>query len=185
MRTKLLNKKIKYDGSQLRSHWIYETTGLLGSAALAYMGPCHVELENMVDLVDKKNQDIIYSESMLHFQIEIFESYLESVIWIQRYFLAIIYEELLLRKAKKNWCRIGDDIFLGDKKLSVSIATCSPVSGLIHIGINIISKNTPVPTISLRDLRINPKEFATHILTRWSQEMNIAQTARVKVKAVP
>ena len=47
----------------------------------------------------------------------------------------------------------GDDIFIGDAKLSVSIATASISSMKIHFALNITTKGTPidVQTSSLED----------------------------------
>ncbi|RLF91350.1 DUF366 domain-containing protein, partial [Thermococci archaeon] len=57
--------------------------------------------------------------------------------------------------------RKGDDIYVGDRKLSISIATISPVSIKIHIGINVTSRGVPqdVKAIGLQELGIDPEEF--------------------------
>jgi len=185
MESRFLTENIKYDGTQLRSHWIYEQTGLLGDAVAAFIGGADVPLKNMVDLVDVKAKENIYSTSMLHFLVESFSADLSSMILRQR-LLAVIATEELKRHDRCNAVeRKGDDLYDGEKKLSVSIATASPVSCLIHFGINIKSDKTPVPTKGLADYDIDPKQFADILMRRYIEELNSMNIARCKVRSVP
>ena len=79
--------------------------------------------------------------------------------------------------------RKGDDIYDDMYKLSVSIATSSPVSCLIHMGINISSKNTPLPTKGLEDYQLNPQAIAIGSMNRYREELRSMQHARSKVRA--
>ena len=184
MKTLYIDKKIKYDGSQLRSHWIFENTKILDDAIVAFCGPADVSLKYMVDLVDVHNKEGIYSNLMLHFIAEHFEMDLKSTIFAQRLLCSIVADELRAMTGVYNIKRTGDDIFDGDKKLSVSIATKSPVSSLIHFGININSKGTPVATKGLDDYNVNVVDFAGIILKRYSDEIFSAGIAQRKVRAV-
>jgi uncharacterized protein len=47
-------RDIAYEGYQLSPHWIYRTLNLLGDAAVGFIGPCQVNLTEMVDLEDVK-----------------------------------------------------------------------------------------------------------------------------------
>lgn len=184
MKHRYLNKNIKYDGTQLRSHFIFENTELLGDAIVAFSGAADVPLKNMVDLADVKAKAPIFSTSMLHFIVEHFNMDLTAAVLGQRLLGAIITEELN-RKIKTNSIhRRADDLFDGDRKLSVSIATVSPVSCLIHYGINIISDKTPVPTKGLADYNIEPQGFANAVMQRYIEEINSANSARYKVRPV-
>ena len=40
MHTKLIEKEIKYIGSQLAPHWIYKNFKLQGDAIVAFIGEC-------------------------------------------------------------------------------------------------------------------------------------------------
>jgi hypothetical protein len=55
------------------------------------------------------------------------------------------------------------------------------VSALIHAGINISSRNTPVPTRGLADYGIEPRAFAEEILAAYAAECESAWRARCKV----
>lgn len=184
MKHSFLNEQMTYDGTQLRSHWIFEHTGAAGDGVVSFIGPADVPLTNMVDLVDVKAKENIYSTSMLHFIVENFDTDLTTMILRQR-LLSTIASETLKRSGCKNVVRKGDDLYDGEKKLSVSIATASPVSCLIHFAINIKSDRTPVPTIGLSDYDIDPKRFADEVMRLYVEEMGSVRTARCKVRAVP
>lgn len=187
MQIKFIDQKINYDGSQLRSHWIFDTTELAGNAIAAFIGECNVLSEHMVDLVDKNAGCRIYSEDMLHFVVERFDCSLNEMILHQRLFVAILGAVILsLSKDERadKIIRKGNDLYDGDAKLNVSIATASPVSCLMHVGINISSLNTPVKTKGLNDYNINPKTFAESILKKYKEEVDGIKTARVKVRWV-
>lgn len=181
MLKKFIPKEIKYTGKELQSHFAYDNFGLLGDSIVAFLGECDISKDNMVDLEDVKNNSKIYSKKMLHFIIEHFDCNLENIILKQRIFASIVKDEIS-KIIKKNLIRIGDDIFDGKKKLSISIATVSSVSGMIHFGINVISKGTPVPAIGLADYEINTKKFAGVIMYRYIEEIESINKVKCKVK---
>ena len=183
MHTHLSHDNIAYTGAQLRSLWIYRTFGLQGDAIVAFVGPCDVKLSEMVDQADVIAGDSIYSEKMLHFIAEHFEMDLEKTILRQRLLVALA-RDLLAELSGALIVRDGDDLMDGDRKLSVSIATLTRVSSIIHFGINISSRNTPVPTKGLDDYGIDPTAFAQKLLDRYQAECDSIRLARCKVKGV-
>ena len=82
--------------------------------------------------------------------------------------------------------RNGDDLFYEGKKLTVSIATKSINSILIHTGINIDSEGAPVKASGLTsELGITDiKELANEILEKYSQEISDIIMASTKVRGV-
>ena len=184
MVTKFIEERIDYTGEQLRSHWIYERFGIPGDAMVSFIGRCDVEFDEMVDLEDVLARSPIRSERMLHFIVEHFDVDLERAILRQRLLMAIILEILNRSVGSLLFRREGDDIFSDDAKLSVSIATCSPVSTLIHVGLNITTENTPVKTAGLVDYGIDPKTLARSIMKAYSDEIKGMTSARVKVRWV-
>lgn len=179
----IADKKIKYDGTQLQSLWAYQNFDLTGDSIVAFRGGCEVKKENLVDLEDAKRDETIYSEDMLHFIVEIFQLDLEKAILTQRLLITIIKEAIEFF-TKISCLRQGDDLFINQKKLSVSIATSSPVSTLIHVGVNIESKNTPLPTMGLKELDINIDTFAHEIISNFVDEIDDIKFARCKVRGV-
>ena len=126
MHTKLIEKEIKYIGSQLAPHWIYKNFKLQGDAIVAFIGECEVALTEMVDIEDVINNEPIYSKSMLSFITEQFNVNLVEGVFRQRLLICIIKE--LLEERGIFVVRNGDDLMIDGKKLSVSIATKSTTS---------------------------------------------------------
>ncbi len=180
--------EILYDGRQLTPHWIYRRFDLLGDAAVTFIGPCRVELSEMVDLADVKDNAPIYSPRMLHLIAEFFSGDLHLTVYRQR-LLIVTAKELLETLTMRRVTRKGDDLYLERNdgrpgKLSVSIATTSATSTLIHTGFNIQTEGTPVPTVGLHELGVDAASFATALLARFAAEVNSIWDARCKVRAV-
>lgn len=184
LKSSFIETQITYDGTQLRSHWILDTTKIQGDAVASFIGPADVKIDQMVDLEDVLQNKPIYSEKMLHFLVEHFHHDLEKMVLCQRLLISQIQQELNNHLKERQVIRKGDDLFLGGDKLTVSIATASPVSCLIHTGINISSRNTPVPTKGLEDFDISPSPFAQVVMGRYVEEMEGVGRARCKVRGV-
>lgn len=183
MKSRFINERIDYTGRELRSHFAYNRFDLAGDSLVAFCGACDVKIDDLVDLADVKAGAGIYSEDMLHFIGEFFYMDLEKAILAQRILIAIIKDEIA-SVSGRQLLRKGDDIFDGVAKLSVSIATSSPVSTLLHTGINISSDNTPVKTTGLKDYGIEAASFAEDILNRFENEISDIRFARCKVRGV-
>lgn len=184
MKTHFIENEIKYIGSQLAPHWIYKNFKIQGDAIVAFVGECEVKLTEMVDIEDVINNEPIYSKYMLSFITEQFNVNLVEGVFRQRLLMCIIKEALEKRGflVKRN----GDDLFVNDKKLSVSIATKSLTSILIHTGINILSEGAPIPVSGLEsDLGIKDiKEFALEVMKNYSEEVDDIVLASTKVRGV-
>ena len=178
-----LENHLKYEGLQLQSHWAYKNYGLEGDSIVAFQGPCHVPLPEMVDLEDVKDKADIYSENMLHFIVEHFHLQLEKAIFKQRLLICII-KESIERESSIKLLRQGDDLYLGVKKLTVSIATLSPVSCLIHAGVNVSSENTPVPAVGLKEIGIDSYFLGHEVMKEYIKELKEIKKARSKVRGV-
>lgn len=183
VKTLFVKEKIKYTGKELRSHFAYDRFNLQGDSLLAFCGGCEVTVQDLVDIADIKDNAPIYSEYMLHFIAEFFCGDLEMAILKQRLLMAIIKDEISSLSGR-SLVREGDDIYEGKAKLSVSIATSSPVSFMIHVGVNISSEGTPVETKGLYDYGIDEYKFAESILDSFASEMAGARSARCKVRGV-
>ncbi|MGZ3785411.1 MAG: DUF366 family protein, partial [Bdellovibrio sp.] len=185
MQGRFIEQKFAYDGTQLRSLYAYLEHGILGPSIIAWQGPCSISFDHMVDGEDLLAKAVIQGDEMLHFIIEVFDRDLFSAVALQRLFASICRDYLQnsaislgeknlvgdnLQASKGNSCgksliRDGDDIYLEDRKLSISIATKSPVSVMVHFAMNITNKGTPVKTLSLQDLKLEPKNVAEDLIT--------------------
>lgn len=203
MHTKFLEDEIKYTGNELAPHWIYKQFKLQGDSIVAFCGECEVKLTEMVDIEDVINNEPIYSKNMLSFIVEHFNIGLVEGVIRQRLLICIIKEVLdakmqRCKDAKQNehyasmpLCvyasdlpiiRSGDDLFVNGKKLSVSIATKSLTSVLIHVGINVDPSGAPIDAIGLNSLNIcDIKSFANDIMLKYSNEIDDIILASTKV----
>lgn len=184
MKTKFIEEEIKYIGSQLAPHWIYKNFKIQGDSIVAFVGECEVKLTEMVDIEDVINNEPIYSKYMLSFISEQFGVGLTEGVFRQRLLICIIKE--LLEERGIFVVRNGDDLMIDGKKLSVSIATKSVTSVLIHTGLNILSEGAPVKASGLKsELGISDiKEFALEVMKRYSEEIDDIILAGTKVRGV-
>ncbi len=184
MKYQFIEDEITYTGEQLRSNFAYSHFGILGDSIIGFCGGCHITSKEMVDIEDVISGSSIYSESMLHFIIEHFEADIEKAILRQLLLANIVQVRINDLKEGCLIKRTGSDLYDSDAKLSISVATVTPISSLIHFGINISSQNTPVKTKGLKDYGIDPREFALHILEHYAREHDEINRARCKVRWV-
>ena len=184
MKTLFIENEIKYVGSQLAPHWIYKNFKIQGDAIVAFVGECEVKLTEMVDIEDVINNEPIYSKLMLSFITEQFGVELVEGVFRQRLLICIIKE--LLEERGVFVVRNGDDLMINGRKLSVSIATKSTTSILIHTGLNILSEGAPVKASGLTsELGIEDiRELALEVMKRYSEEIEDIKLASTKVRGV-
>ena len=213
--TLFVKTQIPYTGVELRPHFLLSEFGLRGSALAAFIGPCSVKTDHLVDWEDRLAHDRIEAKSMVHFIGEFFGSTLVEGVLRQRLLMATLAQSLNQRLVRINQnplplLRDGDDLFFGScpelgscvsdvshvsevpraiggsekRKLSVSIVTASPVSQLLHTGINIDPEGAPVPAIGLQELGIDPYEWVPEVLESFATEWESMVWACAKVRPV-
>ncbi len=183
MNTLFIEKEIKYVGHQLSPHWIYKNFNLIGDAIVSFIGEVEVKLNEMVDIEDVINNEPIYSKKMLNFIIEQFDISLYGMVYAQRLFISIIKE--VLQEYSIEVTRKGDDLFYDNRKLSVSIATKSITSCLIHTALNIIKEGAPIKASDLSEMGIvDIEEFSKKIMEKYKKEVESIKKATYKVRGV-
>lgn len=186
MQFRFVNDNHVYDGQQLRSLYAYLNYGVLGDSTLAWVGPCRVQAEHMVDGEDLLANATIAGAKMLHFIVEVFDLQLFSGVALQRIFASLLKDILVERYAvpANQIRRDGDDLFIGDGKLSISIATQSPTSTLMHFALNVVNEGTPVKTSCLQDWKVPTEELAQFVGKAFAQEFLSIKAATQKVRWV-
>lgn len=183
MQTLWSDEPIAYDGSQLRAHWVLSRFGVVGDALVAFRGPCCVRAEEIADLADLDGPGIAGGD-MVHFVWESFaHPDLLLAVHRQRLLSAQAREVLAELAPQQVVRRDGDDLFVGAGKLSISIATVTPVGSLIHFAVNATPGGAPVATSDLQALGVSPPVFAQAVLARAAGEQSSIATARAKVRA--
>jgi hypothetical protein len=185
MHTLLHFEPLAYTGHQLRSHWILDTFGLQGDAIVAFRGPCRVALSEMVDLADVAAGEAIEAAEMLHFIAEHFDRDLYRAVLRQRLLICTLAERLATRPEAPPVRREGDDLYAGERKLTVSIATVSPVSALLHVGVNLDPTGAPVPAVGLAEWGVDADALAREALDAWAAELESVYLATCKVRGAP
>jgi hypothetical protein len=176
-----------YDGSQLRSLYLRDTFCLEGDAIAAFVAPCDVRPSgHMLDREDVETDSVITADNMLHFICEIFDQVpmMETAVLRQRLFARCVYAHLADRDRELVGYIMGDDIYLGPdwRKLTVSIATITPVSTLFHFGMNISPGGQPedvlcshfsdlIPAYSSKSVTRHLLDFVQTVLVDYTNEL--------------
>ncbi len=157
-------KAITYSGKELRPHFLLSQFKLRGSAVGSFLGPCKVETKELVDWEDRMEGDCIEAASMIHFLGEFFGPSLTEAVLIQRRLVTLLKEVLedsLDDSFRGKGClkQSGNDLYWVSghepaerKKLSVSIVASTPVSQLLHLGVNWDAAGAPVAAFGIAEL---------------------------------
>jgi hypothetical protein len=183
MQIHIAGESLDYDGSQLLSHFAFRTFGIRGDSLICFQGAMDIPDANIADLEDRKQGAAIRGSRLLHVIVEHFGVSLETAVLRQRILVRLAADRLRSRGAAVTVK--GDDLYCGEGKLSVSIAAPSPVSCLIHLGINISAQGVPVKAASLDDLGVDPDELGPDLAGDYKAELESIRSAVSKVRGVP
>ena len=146
----------EYDGSQINPSWAFNEFGIYGSSIITWVGPVNITPDNLKDFADVGLE--IKSNYMINFICEFFDCQPANmrIAYLRQRLLVMIFREVLFEKGIISK-RSGDDIFVENRKLSISIASASLSSMKIHFALNLEDKGTPgdVETIGLFDIKNN------------------------------
>ena len=151
---KHVDEIFEYDGSQINPSWAFQEFGIYGSSIVTWIGPVNITPDNLKDFADVWLE--IKSNYMVNFICEFFDQQPTNmrVAYLRQRLLVMIFREILTEFGVESK-REGDDIFVNNGKLSISIASVSLSSAKIHFALNLEDKGTPsdVETIGLFDIR--------------------------------
>ncbi len=182
--TKWIGKDREYTGEELRGHFVREISGIRGDGVVAFPGGCDVKGADLVDLEDAEAGNTIKAARMIHFIGEHFLCPLREGNYRLRLFISIIGELIEERSRGTVVRRKGDDLYIGDRKLTVAIVTVTPASSLFHCGVNIDPSGAPVPAVGIEELGLDPEDFALEALSRYRSEIESVEYAVRKVRSV-
>ena len=153
---KHVDEIFEYDGSQINPSWAFQEFGIYGSSIVTWIGPVNITSDNLKDFADVGLE--IKSNYMVNFICEFFDQQPTNmrVAYLRQRLLVMIFREILTEYGISTK-REGDDIFVENRKLSISIASVSLSSAKIHFALNMEDKGTPddVETIGLFDIKVN------------------------------
>lgn len=177
-----------YDGSQITPLWGLDQIGIKGSSIVSWIGSMEIEPSKIIDVEDVGLE--IKSKEMIHFIVEHFDcqpTNIKIAYHRQRILVMILKDELAQWGVQCT--RSGDDLYVGNGKLTVSIATISATSMKIHLGINITSEGTPedVDTIGVLETgnigRKNLFKFINNISEAYIEEIESIERDISKTRA--
>lgn len=151
-----LEEQLLYDGRPIEPFWAFREFKVKGSSIVSWIGPMNIKPEELIDYEDVGLE--IKSDKMVHFIIEHFDvqpADIKTCYHRQRILVMIVKD--ILSESGIQTRREGDDLYFNDKKLSVSIATCSNSSMKIHFGMNVKNEGTPndIEAIGLLECKKN------------------------------
>ena len=151
---KHIDEIFEYDGSQINPSWAFQEFGIYGSSIISWIGPVNITPDNLKDFADVGLE--IKSNNMVNFICEFFDQQPPNmrIAYLRQRLLVMVFREILTEHGIST-NREGDDIFVEDRKLSISIASVSLSSSKIHFALNLENKGTPsdVETIGLYDIK--------------------------------
>ena len=157
---KHVDEIFEYDGSQINPSWAFQEFGIYGSSIVTWIGSVNITPDNLKDFADVGLE--IKSNHMVNFICEFFDQQPPNmrIAYLRQRLLVMIFREILTEYGVQTK-REGDDIFVDNGKLSISIASVSLSSAKIHFALNLEDKGTPddVETIGLFDIRVNDKQI--------------------------
>lgn len=184
MKVVLVDGEVTYDGRQLATAFVDAHARSDGDAVVLFEGPADVPIEHLVDLEDAEANRPIASALMAHAIVEHRGLDLTTGVLAQR-LLGRLAADFIARRSGISVTVSGDDLFVGDGKLSVSIATTSPRGVLIHFAVNVLGEGAPVKIACLRDLRLPGREFLRALGKSYAAEISSVDHAVRKVRPVP
>ena len=163
--------KRSYDGRQIAPLWAFRELGVQGDSIVFFIGRMKVAREEMIDVKDlkeHKESHPITSEKALHFIVEHFDDAGLRLAYHRQRILVNISKERIIDACKTHVKRRASDLYVNEKKLSVSVATASASSSKIHLGINIASKGVPkgVKAIGLEELGVKDVSTLANAIAR-------------------
>ena len=188
----LKGKTIKFDGTQLTPLWACSTADIVGDAIVAFCGPCDVPPDRMPDVENRSRGKTMAVPEMIHFIVEYFACDLECALFVRR-LLATVAADILrdFTYDEVDIERDCDDLFAympdeDDRRgLSVSSATVSQVSGLVHLGVNANVSNGPRGAAGLEEMGVDDIDaFVVEVLRRFIEEVKDMKTSAGKTMPV-
>ncbi len=184
MRSKFIKEEMNFTGEQVRSLFAYDTFNILGDSIVAFIGTCDVSLKEIVDLeLAKGGKRPPYCSKMLHFIAEHFELDLEKAI-LREYLLLNIVKDLINEKLERNAIkRVGTELYENDARIAFSLASSSPVSSLVYVGVALVSSEEGKVN-GLENYSIDAVSFANEVMDRYTKESERISQLRCRTRWV-
>jgi hypothetical protein len=182
VRAKFIKEELNFTGEQFASLFAYDNFNILGDSIIAFIGTCDVSIKEIVDLeLAKSGKKTFYCPKMLHFLAEHFEVDMEKAILRSLLLLNIIKDYLNETLKQTVIKRVGTELFADDSRIGFSLASSSPVSSLIYVGVAIFPAEGGK---GLESYGIDPQGFANEVMERYIKETERITQLRCRTRWV-
>jgi len=184
MTYRFLPEKRRLTGEEMLPHWALRNFRLAGDTMVSFIGEFKVPPERWIDLNSIMHESSLPDKEMLHFVVEHFGCPLQEAV-LRQYVLISILEEKLLHRIKVNGhrlTRLGDDLFDGEKRLSITAAGSTLVSAKIHVGV--FTKTPGIGFFGIEDYGVIPEELAEVVMCQYGAEMRRLAEKAWRVKPI-
>ncbi len=154
----------------MRSHWALIHFDIRGDSIVAFIGTLHIDSDQQLDILEAKGKLSLPDCEMLNLVVEHFGDDLEKGILRQNILLNIAFEKILHRIKDVQIMRWGEDLYEGNKRLTVSSVSTTFVSVKIHLGI-CINPELDNGFVGLTKYSIDPVELAEVICNQYRADM--------------
>ncbi len=199
MRFKFIKEELNFTGEQISSLFAYNNFNILGDSIISFIGTCDVSLKEIVDLeLARSGKRLFYCPRMLHFIAEHFEMDMEKAI-LRSYLLLDIVKDLINEKLEKIVIkRVGTELFENDSRIGFSLASSSPVSSILYVGVALVpieegkgrgleallSSKRDVKTGTETQTPFDPALFASEVMERYTKESERISQLRCRTRWV-
>jgi hypothetical protein len=184
MAFKFLPEKRALSGDEMLPHWALRNFDMVGDSIVSFVGDFKVPPERWVDISGIMRGGVFPNSEMMHIVVEHFGCALPEAV-LRQYVLVSILQEKLLHRIKTNGhnlTRLGDDLFDGDKRLSITAVGSTLVSAKIHIGV--FTESPGMGYFGLTEYGVDPKELAEVVVCQYCAEMRRLAEKAWKVKPI-
>ena len=171
MAYKFLPELRTFSGEEMLPHWALREFSLEGDSIVSFVGDFKVPQERWIDLNSIMHNNELPDTEMLHFVVEHFGCPLQEAV-LRQYVLVAILQEKLLHRIKVNGhrlTRLGDDLFSGESRLSVTAAGSTLVSAKIHVGV--FTETPGKGYFGIDDFDVASEELAEVVMCQYCAEM--------------
>lgn len=184
MAFKFVEEKRPLSGDEMLPHWALRNFDMLGDSIVSFIGDFKVPPEKWIDIESMMHGNNFPDTEMLHFVVEHFESTLQEAV-LRQSLLVSILEEKLLHRIQSNGhrlTRLGDDLFDGENRLSITAVGSTLVSTKIHVGV--FTKSPGLRFHGLADYKVIPEELSEVVVCQYCAEMRRLAEKAWRVKPI-
>ncbi|HHS50942.1 MAG TPA: DUF366 family protein [candidate division Zixibacteria bacterium] len=185
MKFKILPAPRSMTEAEMHPHWALKNFGLQGDNIVAFRGAFEVPPEKWFDLDAIMHGQEVLPGEMLHFVIEHFDCNIREILMRQYILVSVVEEKLIHRMNSPDHClvRLGEDLFDGENRISVTGCTITPVSAKLHLGLYLDS-SLQAGVHGIKAYNVKALELAELVINQYRAEMRRLEEKSWRVRPI-